>query len=104
MKTQKELHILLQPSFRYSTSEVLKLVAMPRVPCLHLVKTSLVLQTLSIALKRTEGTNENVSATGYRLSPQAKMHLKIHRVSILALEQSKIPRSKAILMYTVPEV
>lgn len=37
-------------------------------------------------------------------TPAAKMRLKIHRVLILRLEQSKIPHIKAILMYTVPEV
>lgn len=36
--------------------------------------------------------------------PEAKMSLKIHRVSIPTLEQSKIPHIKAILMYTVPAV
>lgn len=41
---------------------------------------------------------------GLQAIPKPKMRLKIHRVSILILEQSKIPHIKAILMYTVPEV
>lgn len=36
--------------------------------------------------------------------PAAEMCLKIHRVLILTLEQSKIPHIKPILMDTVPEV
>lgn len=74
------------------------------ITCLRLVKITFCTSNLIGSAEEDWRHKWECQRGGLEATPAAEMCLKIHRVLILALEQSKIPHIKAILMDTVPEV
>lgn len=83
---------------------ILILLDTKSITCLRLVKISFSTSNLAQNIEEDWRHKWERQRRGLEAVPQAEMCLKIHRVLIPSLEQSKIPSIKPILMYTVPEV